>query len=270
MATSVTKNGVTLSGSGSGSGSITATTTNNTSIDKIVNFKASANTTLYDYITVFQSGQREKFRPKLPSGYTEIEYIENTGTTYYRTTSNCTFDGTTVIKCRLKPNNNSADKALFGCRPSSSAGISFWNTGFAHHGGASTQYSALKTALGTNICDVILCYGYCKVNTTELTTLGRGHTYGTQPLFLFTTGNGSTPHSNYGLCRIYNFEVWHDGNVIIDLIPCKRNSDNKIGFYDAVGNTFLEPNGSTPVAGSAANNGGEDFNCTDGSFNVKK
>jgi hypothetical protein len=48
--------------------------------------------------------------------------------------------------------------------------------------------------------------------------------------------------------------MWDDtNNLLIDLVPCKRNSDNLVGMYDLVTNQFLtSPNGtafvSTPLS----------------------
>lgn len=42
------------------------------------------------------------------------------------------------------------------------------------------------------------------------------------------------------------------GNVVVDgrlkLIPCERLSDNALGYYDAVSDTFYEPTGGTPIS----------------------
>jgi hypothetical protein len=41
------------------------------------------------------------------------------------------------------------------------------------------------------------------------------------------------------------------GNIKVDgkllLIPCVRNSDDEVGYYDAIGKKFYEPTGSTPT-----------------------
>ena len=47
-----------------------------------------------------------------------------------------------------------------------------------------------------------------------------------------------------GKLRFYNFIYSSDGNILVELIPCKRKSDGVIGMYDLVGRKFYtSPNG---------------------------
>lgn len=51
------------------------------------------------------------------------------------------------------------------------------------------------------------------------------------------TGSSTHSVSNIGL-QIHSFYISDNGTKVIDLIPCKRNSDNVAGFYDFVSETF--------------------------------
>lgn len=45
--------------------------------------------------------------------------------------------------------------------------------------------------------------------------------------------------AQYGVaCKLYGLQMWHYGNLIRNLIPCYRKSDNVIGLFDTVGMTF--------------------------------
>ena len=93
---------------------------------------------------------------------------------------------------------------------------------------------------------------YCNV-TAEFTSTTSSITDGT--LSADNTGTGRThnaPIYLFGLKHTYNSEiaypasgriyyakVYDGGTLILDLIPCSRNSDDKAGFYDVVNNRFI-------------------------------
>ena len=63
--------------------------------------------------------------------------------------------------------------------------------------------------------------------------------------------NGSTSQGLQG--KIYSCKIWDNGTLIRNYIPCKRNSDNKIGMYDIVNDTFSSSaNNYNFIAGSEA------------------
>lgn len=54
---------------------------------------------------------------------------------------------------------------------------------------------------------------------------------------LFNILNDASPQ--YGCaCKLYGLQMWHYGNLVRNLIPCYRKSDNVIGLFDTVGMTF--------------------------------
>lgn len=54
--------------------------------------------------------------------------------------------------------------------------------------------------------------------------------------------------------KIYGFSMTYNGAPLLELVPCYRKSDNVIGFYDKVGNTFYTNTGSgTFTKGSDVN-----------------
>ena len=52
-------------------------------------------------------------------------------------------------------------------------------------------------------------------------------------------------------CSYYNEELYVkvDGTKVLDLVPCYRKSDNKVGLYNLLNNTFIECNGDWLVGG---------------------
>lgn len=53
------------------------------------------------------------------------------------------------------------------------------------------------------------------------------------------------PNRNIGL-KIYSFSIEDNGAKVIDLIPCKRNSDGVAGFWDFISGTFKPSSTNTP------------------------
>lgn len=77
-------------------------------------------------------------------------------------------------------------------------------------------------------------------------------TNGNNPLTLFC-GLWSTGPWRNGSGKIYSFKVTKNDTLVRDLVPCKRDSDDKYGMYDIVNDAFyLSPNnvnfsGGSPV-----------------------
>ena len=47
-------------------------------------------------------------------------------------------------------------------------------------------------------------------------------------------------------CRLGRFKVYIQGNLVADMIPATRDTDNAVGMYDVVRNKFYQPTGSSP------------------------
>ena len=64
------------------------------------------------------------------------------------------------------------------------------------------------------------------------------------PIFLggFQYSGGIRPARAH--MDLYSVQIYNDGTLIFDGVPCRRNSDNQIGIYDKVGRNFrTTPNG---------------------------
>ena len=45
--------------------------------------------------------------------------------------------------------------------------------------------------------------------------------------------------TSYGLVTIARFKMWNNGDPVLDMVACKRNSDNVYGMYDKISDTFF-------------------------------
>ena len=190
----------------------------------------------------------------LPAGYTELEYIRFDGLQYIIT--NYTMDQASNPKVELKIKNKQG--AAFGAQNDNSRSIVDFS-------------SQLYCGAGTNRLSYTLqdddavhtLSGEYNTNTTVLsvyidgvlqTSGEQSGSFSTNKLSLgdINGGNGGTRLSG----DVYSFKVYQNNTLVLNLIPAKRNSDNAIGMYDTVSNTFFTNAGTGAfVAGPTACDG---------------
>ena len=164
----------------------------------------------------------------LPAGYTELEYIEGTGTQY--------------IDSNFYPNQNTRIEIDFMCTGDMSVfgtQNGFGNRAFMHastmacFGNSSTQ---AITAWSNN---VRYTCSHSKEGTYRNGTLLWTPTYNefTAAYTLTLMGNheGNTVYPYDG--RVYSCQIYDNGTLVRDFIPCINNS-GEIGLYDRVNKTF--------------------------------
>ena len=95
--------------------------------------------------------------------------------------------------------------------------------------------------------------GYETVTHTSTTILRSGYsvTSGIYNIDVFSTSDGNSAY--IALEQFHNLKVeTNEGVAVYDYVPCKRNSDNKVGLYDVVNNAFYSPSAFTLTAGDEA------------------
>jgi len=184
--------------------------------------------------------------------YTQLEYIESSGTQYILTnipwTSVARFRGKAqenpmlgnfMNRAVLGSSLNSNWDGLYGTQYVSSTSDKYWywNTGidpsitaeFDHHkNGDSSNWNGTVNGVVTS--------------TTDATFRGN--------VILFVTGNIDTSRSFYG--KVWYIQLFDDnGDEIFNGIPARRNSDNVVGMYDTVSRNFFTNAGTgTFIAGN--------------------
>ena len=182
---------------------------------------------------------------ELPVGYTRIESISFDGSTYYET--NEKLYGSDIVTITID-NFVQSGQNLFGCY--SGTGDNVWNFSMYVYGSATGQ---AYWRYGQKLYRPV-------VGSTSLHTLtfGAGGTSGFKTDASYdevefettdTARIGALPNSS---------SPKYDGDIIgnitvgnrLRFIPCIRQSDGKIGYYELMNQNFLEAQGSgTPVAG---------------------
>ena len=194
---------------------------------------------------------------RLPAGYTELEYIQASGSQYIDlniqlyATLNTNYD--IAIKFNADT-NNSNQATMFCCQDSDTSPwpgtfIRTRNTDNAIIGryiGGTAKDNKIGTT--SNIIELPVKTSPNK-NVTNLNNNNSTHQYGTA-LFCAFSGGTNTP-ARYCKGKLYYFKLFVNGSLVRDMVPCK-NSNNVVGLYDLANNTFYSsPNGNAFTAGPA-------------------
>ena len=186
--------------------------------------------------------------PKLPSGYTELEYIQSSGTQYIDTrfipTSN------TKISIDFQVLSVGADDTIIGSiNPNCLIG---YNTTEIYAGfklGTGTSIAIATTVTSRHTAE--LSNGVFKVDAQQKSFDQVTGFSQTLTALIFASHYTGVSDNAYGKCaaKVYSAKIYESGVLVRDFIPCK-NASGVIGLYDLVNNQFYQNTGSgTFIAG---------------------
>ena len=197
----------------------------------------------------------------IPAGYTRLEWLASTNDAPYIDTG-YTPNQTDKITIRFRPLTDKGNYEALYCARGNGGGtfscIRYYNSGglrFDYNGGAhgysknevyrDTEYVLVadgNIAAGNTTTNQYEAYTLNGNVETLTTTTDRSGTFSiNNPLRLFATDTETLP----GRFRIYYFRVENIAGVAqVDLRPCRRNSDGKLGMYDLVRETFCPAGGT--------------------------
>ena len=203
---------------------------------------------------VYQSGGGSSF----PTGYTQLSYVESPSSkTVYVNTGIAASNsiGFEIDAYTYDAASTSGYGCFFGGRVSSGQNDFQLTTYTAN----SFESGTLRVGTGSGLPYVI--NGHIPLLTRFTATLHNG-TYtidgssysvimninNGQTIYLFALNNNGTA-AQFGRIRIYSFKLYDGSTEVLNYVPCYRNSDNKVGFYDFVNNTFVLPTGGNLIGG---------------------
>lgn len=197
----------------------------------------------------------------IPAGYTRLEWLASTNDAPYIDTG-YTPNQTDKITVRFRPLTDKGNYEALYCARGNGGGnlscIRYDVSGglrFDYNGGTqgytpgiisrNTEYVLVadgNIAAGNTTTNQYEAYALNgNVQTLTLTADRSGAFTIKNPLRLFATDTGTLP----GRFRIYYFRVENSAGVAqVDLRPCRRNSDGKLGMYDLVRETFCPAGGT--------------------------
>lgn len=192
--------------------------------------------------------------------YTRLTYIECDGQQYINT-GYVVQEDDVIEMMYISTSTTSTDKALYGCYDDNG---NIWfsiysNTGYVRFGSsasASITNARMTFKLTMKKSSVVLDSG----NSATPNFVGLPQV----PLYLFARNNKSTGVGMYGYCRCLGFSIKKSsGELVMDLRPCKRDSDGKIGMLDLVSGQYLAGAGDVELIAGAELNMSAEYEAID-------
>lgn len=196
----------------------------------------------------------------LPDGYTELEYIESTGTQY--------------IDTGIVPNNKTrweldneftainlpdfSFNGIYQSNPIFRFDIALSNTNLLlNYGNTNNVSSAPNNFLNNRmVYKVDAKSGTWAYGSTTGTLLGYTFVSNNKSIYLFARNdhlNSVDTVSRFSNQKTYSSKIYQDDVLVQNLVPAKRDSDSKIGMYDLVSGQFFTNQGTGDfVAGGEA------------------
>lgn len=193
----------------------------------------------------------------LPTGYTQVEYIQSSGTQYIDTGFKPNQDTRVVIETQFIGAPDSGGSAVFGTR--TGAGNAEFSVfympsqmfiGYANaYKFADWAYANARLTIDTNKNVTTVTDGSHNAPVTQ--------TYSSftaaNNLYICTCINNGTPYTGATAFtgKIYSCKIYDNGTLVRDFVPCKSSS-GAIGLYDLVNSAFYTNAGSGAFTAGAA------------------
>lgn len=189
---------------------------------------------------IFELGGRtEQATSILPDEYQQVEYIESTGTQYIDTgvKLNTTYRIETEIKWTPNIENR---RQLFGVN----AGTYYWGINRDYKYECGTANVGVVTA-STDKFDKLIITREINKETINVNGIDDANRIESVTADLIHTLFGLYLNTGYQCyCTMKYYKIFNNNIIVRDFIPCYRKSDNEIGLYDLVTNTFFTNQGT--------------------------
>lgn len=179
-------------------------------------------------------------KARLPSAYKEVEYIESTGTQYIDTGFYYAQSTTINVKCKIEATTTDEDISVFGCYTtlSTSNGTYYHLTPYAnrwYYGTNGTEGSTgnYPATVGSQYVIDFNNNGSIIINGVLLES---GKVFQTNGNLQISKRGGTT--NRMGKWKYFYFQIYYNGTLVRDYVPCYRVADNEIGLYDMANGVF--------------------------------
>ena len=193
--------------------------------------------TQYTYIPYIQSNGRQYINLDYKAKTTteirlDIEFIENDNTNKSNKTNGI------IQQINRNNNDNNTFSINFGSQDTQKNTIFYWTDKVYVDGEVQIHAKTYSSVLGRSTM-IVKSGSATFQNETIETDIKTGDNTGT----LGILGTSTSTFNRYD-AKIYSFQIYEGNKIIKHMIPAKRNSDNKIGLYDIITNTFYQSNGA--------------------------
>ena len=186
--------------------------------------------------------------PKLPSGYTELEYIQSSGTQYIDTGFKPNQDSRVVTKFDMIQTDTAWRKLWGSGSGSYDLDFALWNAGttkLQSYYGTKTNNTVPITDMSLNVDANKNIWKY----SGETITFDKNNFTCAYSMYIFNVNKDDNPKYLPGMMKLYLFKIYDNDVLVRDFIPCK-NPSGTIGLYDSVNNQFYQNAGTgTFIAG---------------------
>ena len=185
---------------------------------------------------------------RIPNDYYEVEYVRGASQAYLNTGIVPVVNPRVVTSVKVG-NTEAKRRGIFGSSESTVPYFYILNY-YTSANNVNTRYGSLDSAvkgvavLRQNTEWVSLdCSNVFNVNGTAIRTCTAvSFANNTAPIVLNKQSQSSA--ANYGIYYFKETKVYDGTELKADLVPCYRRSDNKVGMYDLVRETFIVGSGT--------------------------
>lgn len=197
-------------------------------------------------------GWKKATKKLLPSGYTEVEYIQSSGTQYINTGFKPNQDTAVVMDLAFTTVPTSVS-GIFGCFDNSNwCWVWYNNSDSTYHatlGGTTQKTITDNTPTARTVLQLRTGFFSAGTQQVALPTSNFSIDY---PIYLFAGNNGVSAKYQYpSSFRLYACQIYDNGTLVRDFVPC-TNASGEARLYDRVNDVLYVNAGSgTFAVGSA-------------------
>ena len=194
-----------------------------------------------------KGGIHTKPGSRLPSGYTELAYIQSSGTQYINT--GFAPNQSTRVVCDTVFAAVWVGAWLFGARHANADrtfGFLTYENSYRSDFNASSNETITETQSGRFTVDKD--GNITKINGSTVKTATAGTFQCTHNLYLLANNNNGTV-SGQCSATLYSCQIYDNGTIVRDFVPCV-NASGEVGLYDLVGKQFYGNAGTGVFTGS--------------------
>lgn len=182
----------------------------------------------------------------LPFGYTQVDYIQSSGSQYIDTGVKGNQD--TKVNLDFEGTNFSyaGNKSIIGSRTSATEKhygitISGGANPYLYSGYNNVSQQGVQISLNTKY-NVFKDKNIMYLDNTEITNATYTTFETSTNMFIFAMNEGGAKF--YSSIKLFKLKIYNDNELVRDFIPCYRNSDNEVGLYDLVNKVFYTNQGT--------------------------
>ena len=179
----------------------------------------------------------------LPRGYTQLDYIESTGTQYINTrVAPVSEEFRIAIDFEYTDRNNTS--CLFGAQSSGEYSLVAYGPPQFYVG---DSIALLSKNISQNRRYTLDCYTsngvlYTVWDGVPSSTPYSGQIYKGGSLYLFANNNQGNA-ANHAYAKVYSCQIYDNGTLVRDFVPC-TNATGAVGLYDVVNSKFYNNEGT--------------------------